>query len=72
MATAYFCDDRFEDRKELGPFPSLAEAKQACITHAQQHPEFVSILSAEDDGEAGFDMAVHLGACHIRLYCVNA
>lgn len=72
MATAYFCDGRIEHRESLGDFPDLEQAKKACIEHARLHREFRSILSSEDDGTDGFDMAVHLGTCHIRLYCADA
>lgn len=72
MATAYFCDGRIEDREIIGTFDTLAEAKLACIVHAQRHTAFVTILSQDDDGEAGFDMAAQIGRSHIRLYSADA
>ena len=71
MATAYFCDNG-PRREKIGEFETLSAAKQACIDHATSHTAFVGILLAEDDGDDGFDMAVHIGAFHIRLYSADA
>lgn len=71
MAIARF-NDTGHKYETIGEFDTLASAKQACIEHAKSHVAFIGIMLMEDDGDQGFDMAVHLGAFHIRLYCADA